>query len=89
MNSGCSVGRLVCLDGKDEIFAPDHLVRVIPEALNAALAFDRDHPVWITMRDEIVELVGEEPYERFVDYVQSREPGTILPHPQVRRRSEG
>jgi hypothetical protein len=51
------------------------------------MAFGEDRPVFITLRDEIVELVGENAYERLVDYVHSRPRAAILPHPQVRRRS--
>lgn len=55
------------------------------------LAFGEDRPVWRSLRDEIVELVGDEPYEQLVDYLVARqdEAGTdpvFLPHPQVRRR---
>lgn len=55
------------------------------------LAFGEDRPVWRSLRDEIVELVGEEPYARLVDYLMSRqadagERPVFLPHPQVRRR---
>jgi hypothetical protein len=53
------------------------------------LAFAADRPVWKSMRDEILELVGEEPYEQFVDYVAAKDPETLLPHPQVRRRTSG
>lgn len=58
------------------------------------LAFNEDRPVWKTSRDEIVELVGEAPYERLVDIIRKRveqaERGNapvFLPHPQVRRRT--
>lgn len=50
------------------------------------LAFGEDRPVYETMRDEIVEMVGEEPYRMLVEYVTARGEGTFLPHPQVRRR---
>ena len=56
------------------------------------LAFNEDRPVWRTSRDEIVELIGEEPYRHFVDVITAREGGVgaspsavYLPHPQVRR----
>jgi hypothetical protein len=58
------------------------------------LAFNEDRPVWKTSRDEIVELVGEGPYQRLVDVIRERvehaERGNapvFLPHPQVRRRT--
>lgn len=55
-------------------------------------------PVWVTLRDEIVELVGQEPYELLVEHVTARQKAmrrddspdegvqvTLLPHPAVRR----
>jgi hypothetical protein len=57
------------------------------------LAFNEDRPVWKSSRDEIIELVGEEPYQRLVDYITAREAAApssrsvFLPHPQVRRRA--
>ncbi|MDP7383173.1 MAG: hypothetical protein QF382_03770, partial [Acidimicrobiales bacterium] len=58
------------------------------------LAFNEDRPVWKTSREEIVELVGEGPYQRLVDVIRERvehaERGhtpVFLPHPQVRRRT--
>ena len=53
------------------------------------LAFQGDRPVWKSMRDEIIELVGEEPYELLVDHVESLGSESVLPHPQVRRRTTG
>lgn len=56
------------------------------------LAFAGDRPVWRALRDEIVELVGDEPYEQLVSYLLARheQAGSgastvVLPHPQVRR----
>ena len=37
--------------------------------------------------DEIVELVGQEPYDVLCAYVKERGTETLLPHPAVRRRS--
>ncbi|MEZ5168875.1 MAG: hypothetical protein R2695_21210 [Acidimicrobiales bacterium] len=58
------------------------------------LAFRGDRPVWRSLRDEIVELVGDEPYALLVDYLTARfdrgDGGTVfLPHPQVRRLPGG
>lgn len=55
------------------------------------LAFAEDQPVWKTLADEIIELVGDGPYERLVAYLEARtEPRkhapVFVPHPQVRRR---
>ncbi len=48
------------------------------------LAFVGDRPVWRELADEIVELVGEEPYRRLVDYLATR--GEVgVPHPAVSR----
>jgi hypothetical protein len=57
------------------------------------LAFSEEFPVWRTLREEIVELVGQGQYEKLVDYVVHREAThpeapVFLPHPQVRRRDE-
>jgi hypothetical protein len=48
-------------------------------------AFVGADPVFVTMRDEIVELVGERPYSMLVDVLAARRPKTRLPHPAVRR----
>lgn len=51
-----------------------------------ALAFvDRD-PVYVTMRDEIVEMVGQRAYDQFADHVAARGQERYLPHPALRRR---
>lgn len=48
------------------------------------LAFVGDRPVWRALADEIVELVGEAPYRRLVDYLARR--GEVgVPHPALRR----
>jgi hypothetical protein len=50
-------------------------------------AFVDQLPVYETLRDEIVELVGEEPYDLLVSYVKERGAERLLPHPAVRRRA--
>ena len=50
-----------------------------PEAFNGA------DPVYISARDEIIELVGEGPYSTLVEVLE-RADWTPLPHPAVRRR---
>lgn len=53
-------------------------------------AFEGDRPVYEELRDEIVELVGQWAYDRFVEHVQRRDPTSLLPHPTLRgRRPEG
>lgn len=50
-------------------------------------AFVGHEPVYLTMRDEIVAMVGEAAYELLVDHLQAREPiPQYLPHPALRRR---
>ncbi len=48
-------------------------------------AFVAKAPVYETMKDEIVEMVGEVPYKMFVDLVRRRN-GTSLPHPALKVR---
>jgi hypothetical protein len=48
-------------------------------------------PVYVALRDEIVELVGSWAYDRFVEHVTARNGGRsrgeqYLPHPALRRR---
>ena len=43
-------------------------------------------PVFEELEGEIVELVGRERYDWFVDHVRSRPRAQILPHPARRRR---
>ena len=54
-------------------------------------AFVGATPVYVTVRDEIVELVGEWAYDRFVEHVTARNGRDprgehYLPHPALRRR---
>jgi hypothetical protein len=50
-------------------------------------AFVDHEPVYVTMRDEIVEMVGQAAYDLFVGHVEAREPiPQYLPHPALRRR---
>jgi hypothetical protein len=54
-------------------------------------AFVGGEPAYVTLRDEIVELVGEEPYRMLVAYLADRTTvmpdGSVpLPHPAVRSR---
>jgi hypothetical protein len=51
----------------------------------SADAFVGARPAFVAMRDEIVELVGEQPYRMLVDALAARRPKTRLPHPAVRR----
>ena len=60
------------------------------------LAFAEDRPVWQSLRQEIVELVGIEQYERLVGDILGRAENpangngsrVFLPHPQVRRGAQ-
>lgn len=50
-------------------------------------AFVDRAPVYSTLRDEIIEMVGVVPYGRFVEHVRARGgPSQYLPHPALRRR---
>jgi hypothetical protein len=49
-------------------------------------AFTGAKPVYEYMRDEIIELVGQTPYDMFVEHVQSRGVA-YLPHPALKARS--
>ncbi len=53
-----------------------------PEAFAAAAAH---RPVWVALRDEIVELVGAEIYELMAAELRRRARRTLLPHPALRR----
>jgi hypothetical protein len=50
-----------------------------------ALAFVDRRPVYETMRDEIVEMVGLKAYDMFVEHVAARGQERYLPHPALRR----
>ena len=52
-------------------------------------AFVGSEPVYETLRDDIVELVGEAPYEALRAHVATRSTETLLPHPAVRRGPRG
>jgi hypothetical protein len=50
-------------------------------------AFVDRSPVYETMRDELVEMVGQTAYDLFVSHVAARGgPAQYLPHPALRRR---
>jgi hypothetical protein len=49
-------------------------------------AFDGHQPVYLEMRDEIIEMTSRWAYQQLVEYVEGRERVTFLPHPAVRRR---
>ena len=50
-------------------------------------AFVGDRPVYLSARDEIVELVGERIYDRMVDLLDESE-WVSLPHPAVRQSAQ-
>ena len=49
-------------------------------------AFVDHQPVYETMRDEIVETVGQTVYDIFVEHVSARGTEQYLPHPALRKR---
>lgn len=50
-------------------------------------AFVGSRPVYEELADEIVELIGEEPFGWFVEHVRGRPRTHFLPHPARRRRA--
>jgi hypothetical protein len=50
------------------------------------LAFVDVEPVYITLVDELTELVGRDVYDRLVHHLEQRGAEQILPHPVLRRR---
>jgi hypothetical protein len=50
-------------------------------------AFVGHSPVYETLREEIVEMVGEEPYDALCAYLKERGTEHYLPHPAIRRRA--
>jgi hypothetical protein len=46
-------------------------------------AFVGSSPVYVSLKDELVELCGEVPYSMFVDQVRAKN-GTLLPHPALK-----
>jgi hypothetical protein len=51
-----------------------------------SLAFVGAEPVYRTMRDEIVEMIGRGPYDRLVAHLDARGTEHLLPHPARKRR---
>ena len=49
-------------------------------------AFTASQPVYRGSREEIVELVGAEVYDRLVELISQRPTEVLLPHPSLRRR---
>jgi hypothetical protein len=52
-------------------------------------AFVGHQPVYLELREELVELVGKKPYEMLVRYLEPRVTGTpvtLLPHPALKRK---
>ncbi len=49
-------------------------------------AFVERQPVYETMSDEIIEMVGQKAYDLFVAHVAARGQERYLPHPALRRR---
>ena len=62
---------------------------VVSGFFSGSLSFSGGRPVYIELRDEIVEMVGDWAYQQLVDHVQriteARDDCTFLPHPALRR----
>lgn len=52
-----------------------------------SLAFVDKRPVYVTLRDEIVEMIGLETYQWLVEQLEARSLRTYLPHPALRRKA--
>ena len=52
------------------------------ESSDAFIAAD---PVYLTMREEIIELIGDTPYRLLAEYLERRRDWQPVPHPAVRR----
>lgn len=48
-------------------------------------AFVGHQPVYVALEQELIELVGEWPYEKLVGYLESRRSEVLLPHPSLKR----
>ena len=46
-----------------------------------------EEPVWRALRDELIEMCGQDAYGRMDAALTERGEGTLLPHPTVRRRT--
>ncbi len=51
------------------------------------LAFVGAEPVYITLREEIIEMIGEEPYRRLAEHLEARGTTQLLPHPALKKRT--
>jgi hypothetical protein len=51
------------------------------------LAFRDARPVYVQLRDDIVEMIGEEMYDRLAAYLAQRGTAVFLPHPALRKRT--
>lgn len=49
------------------------------------LAFKGTNPVYVSSRDEIVELIGQAAYDRMVELLEARTTEVWLPHPSLKR----
>jgi hypothetical protein len=52
-----------------------------------SLAFHDPQPVYVTLRDDIVEMIGKEMYDRLAGYLTDRGTAVFLPHPALRKRT--
>jgi hypothetical protein len=51
-----------------------------------SLAFVGAAPVYVTMKDEIIEMIGEAPYQKLAEHLDAQLEGHLLPHPARRDR---
>jgi hypothetical protein len=51
-----------------------------------SLAFVGAEPVYVTMKDEIVEMIGEVPYKKLAEHLDGKATEHLLPHPARKKR---
>jgi hypothetical protein len=51
-----------------------------------SLAFVGAEPVYVTMQDEIIEMIGEVPYKRLAEHLETQGTEHLLPHPARKQR---
>lgn len=48
------------------------------------LAFVGHRPVYLSMRDEIIEMMGQAAYDKLSELLEARDPGSFLTHPALK-----
>lgn len=53
-----------------------------------SLAFVGAEPVYVTMREEIIEMIGTTPYEKLAEHLDAQPAEQLLPHPARKKRDK-